>query len=359
MDNTAELASIASALIIPPKSGSDLKRKRSRSDKGIRKRVSQACDACRSKKLKCNGLKPACSSCIAQVRECVYGTLTKKRGLPEGYVRGLERLLALLISQDGAANVNSRLQRASVDETTKRDLIKHWNGDIGDGETLAEIWRGSQLCKAFEKILPELDAPDAKYPDSKKSRLEPYTIGVDHDPSTMALPSLECQGENAIDSSKIVDGVDIEPPQLRSPGGNDPNHSHHIAVAERVPAESSTVSSSFSVPPHIPCGVARGTQLPQSTFLDSIYTHRRDPTQPTLPIPDNLSRFTDEFCLDLNFNDIIRRDDLFFEMSNLDHLYANLSHPNPLPLTYAALVIEMKHIEILAFDFPTEVMILL
>jgi hypothetical protein len=124
MDYTMKMKSAASSLATPPKPPPDPKRKNTGSDQDGRKRVSQACDGCRSKKLKCNGLKPKCSSCVAQERDCIYGTLAKKRGLPEGYVRGLERLLALLTSKDGGGNLNSKFQQALVDEKTRVNLIK-------------------------------------------------------------------------------------------------------------------------------------------------------------------------------------------------------------------------------------------
>jgi len=68
-----------------------------KSKQGPRKRVSQACDRCRSRKDKCDGKKPACSTCLSNGRECSYDANVKKRGLPEGYVRGLEKLWGLAI----------------------------------------------------------------------------------------------------------------------------------------------------------------------------------------------------------------------------------------------------------------------
>jgi len=71
-----------------------------KSKQGPRKRVSQACDRCRSRKDKCDGNKPTCSTCLTNGRDCSYDANVKKRGLPEGYVRGLEKLWGLAI-RDG------------------------------------------------------------------------------------------------------------------------------------------------------------------------------------------------------------------------------------------------------------------
>ncbi|KLJ12073.1 hypothetical protein EMPG_12799 [Blastomyces silverae] len=57
-----------------------------------RKRVSKACDRCRGKKYRCDGQRPACMACRESGHDCSYDPTAKKRGLPEGYVRGLEKL---------------------------------------------------------------------------------------------------------------------------------------------------------------------------------------------------------------------------------------------------------------------------
>jgi hypothetical protein len=43
--------------------------------------------------------RPACSTCITNGRACSYDANVKKRGLPEGYVRGLEKLWGLAIRE--------------------------------------------------------------------------------------------------------------------------------------------------------------------------------------------------------------------------------------------------------------------
>lgn len=37
-----------------------------------RQRVSLACDCCRRKKIRCNGVKPTCNNCTAHSLECTY-----------------------------------------------------------------------------------------------------------------------------------------------------------------------------------------------------------------------------------------------------------------------------------------------
>ncbi|KND02967.1 uncharacterized protein SPPG_08975 [Spizellomyces punctatus DAOM BR117] len=67
-----------------------------------KKRQTQACDGCRSKKRRCDGLRPVCTQCLkSRVRDgetikCTYLTATKKRGPRRGYRSELiERLTTL------------------------------------------------------------------------------------------------------------------------------------------------------------------------------------------------------------------------------------------------------------------------
>ncbi|KAI8071025.1 hypothetical protein BC940DRAFT_235023 [Gongronella butleri] len=58
-----------------------------------RKRLTQACDMCRKKKIKCDGGKPSCANCVKLGRECSYIPSNKKRGPRQGYIEMLEKRL--------------------------------------------------------------------------------------------------------------------------------------------------------------------------------------------------------------------------------------------------------------------------
>ncbi|KAH8552980.1 fungal-specific transcription factor domain-containing protein [Umbelopsis sp. PMI_123] len=58
-----------------------------------RKRLTQACDVCRRKKIKCDGTKPACANCVRMKQECSYLPSNKKRGPRQGYIELLEKRL--------------------------------------------------------------------------------------------------------------------------------------------------------------------------------------------------------------------------------------------------------------------------
>ncbi|CAG98431.1 Sip4p [Kluyveromyces lactis] len=54
------------------------------------KRFSQACDRCRLKKIKCDGIKPSCSNCKKIGYHCSTSDKLTRRGFPRGYTEMLE-----------------------------------------------------------------------------------------------------------------------------------------------------------------------------------------------------------------------------------------------------------------------------
>lgn len=175
---------------LPNNSNSGSKRKYGSSS--VRKRVSQACDQCRKKKLKCDGLRPICTACASLGRQCCYGEAVKKRGLPEGYVRGLEKLLGMLLAGTSSLEDLATLFESAVkDEAAAADLIRQWSRDESESkDTLPEIWRGSKLCKHLDQLLPLLDDGDNKGQEAKKPRLEPHSVGLGRALNDHAIPSL-------------------------------------------------------------------------------------------------------------------------------------------------------------------------
>ena len=116
-----------------------------------RKRVSRACDRCRVKKDKCDGLRPRCSPCIANNVDCSYDPISKKRGLPEGYVRGLEKLWALSIVkitglEDAIRQIASQERNFSL-----------WSHEAS-GDVLHAKWKESGVLRELESMLSRTDA---------------------------------------------------------------------------------------------------------------------------------------------------------------------------------------------------------
>jgi hypothetical protein len=87
-------------------------------------RIAQACDRCRSKKIRCDGVRPCCSQCANVGFECKTSDKLSRRAFPRGYtesleerVRSLERevreLKDLLDAKDEQLDMLSRIHSFS------------------------------------------------------------------------------------------------------------------------------------------------------------------------------------------------------------------------------------------------------
>ena len=54
-----------------------------------------ACLLCRKRKLRCDGVKPCCSTCSRLNHPCAYDEVRRKSGPKRGYVKALEERLSM------------------------------------------------------------------------------------------------------------------------------------------------------------------------------------------------------------------------------------------------------------------------
>ncbi|KAH6604653.1 n-terminal binuclear zn cluster-containing dna binding domain-containing [Trichoderma cornu-damae] len=59
-------------------------------------RIAQACDRCRSKKIRCDGVRPTCSQCASVGFECRTSDKLSRRAFPRGYTESLEERVRVL-----------------------------------------------------------------------------------------------------------------------------------------------------------------------------------------------------------------------------------------------------------------------
>ncbi|QDS76004.1 hypothetical protein FKW77_004664 [Venturia effusa] len=87
-------------------------------------RIAQACDRCRSKKIRCDGIRPSCSQCTNVGFECKTSDKLSRRAFPRGYTESLEErvraleaevreLKGLLDEKDEKLEMLSRIQSNS------------------------------------------------------------------------------------------------------------------------------------------------------------------------------------------------------------------------------------------------------
>lgn len=97
-------------------------------------RIAQACDRCRSKKIRCDGIRPCCTQCANVGFECKTSDKLSRRAFPRGYTESLEErvrsleaevrdLKSLLDEKDEKIDVLSRIHSfapASASASTRR-----------------------------------------------------------------------------------------------------------------------------------------------------------------------------------------------------------------------------------------------
>lgn len=182
----------------------------SKAKNGPRKRVSQACDRCRSRKDKCDGKRPACTTCVTNGRTCSYDANVKKRGLPEGYVRGLEKLWGLAIRE--VEGVEDNILLVITGEDGNGSFLSVWNDD-GDPDNLVEIWRKSQISRELERLLsmPEQASENGKRKRTNSDSQAGKRIGLNGLQSTKAP---ENQKATSSASGWPSTKVDIRPSEV-------------------------------------------------------------------------------------------------------------------------------------------------
>ncbi|CEL03142.1 hypothetical protein ASPCAL04299 [Aspergillus calidoustus] len=102
-----------------------------------RQRICRACDQCRRRKSKCDGEQPVCKICRAAGRTCSYENGGGRRGLPTGYVRGLEVALGLVFQH--IPDSQATLLKLLRDSQTDRSLA-------------LETWRKSKVASQISTL---------------------------------------------------------------------------------------------------------------------------------------------------------------------------------------------------------------
>ncbi|RAH44767.1 C6 transcription factor FacB/Cat8 [Aspergillus brunneoviolaceus CBS 621.78] len=119
---------------------------------GAQSRIAQACDRCRSKKIRCDGVRPCCTQCANVGFECKTSDKLSRRAFPRGYTESLEErvralesevrdLKNLLDEKDEKIDVLSRIHSFSTSSQGKANTaarspsapVKHGQPAIEEG----------------------------------------------------------------------------------------------------------------------------------------------------------------------------------------------------------------------------------
>ncbi|KAK8188858.1 fungal-specific transcription factor domain-containing protein [Phyllosticta capitalensis] len=108
-------------------------------------RIAQACDRCRSKKIRCDGVRPSCTQCLNVGFECRTSDKLSRRAFPRGYTESLEErvrqlelevreLKELLDEKDEKIDVLSRIHSKSPHGTNRRPTPAATSGTKSPGD---------------------------------------------------------------------------------------------------------------------------------------------------------------------------------------------------------------------------------
>ncbi|OPB37079.1 Zn2Cys6 transcriptional regulator [Trichoderma guizhouense] len=90
-------------------------------------RIAQACDRCRSKKIRCDGVRPTCSQCSSVGFECRTSDKLSRRAFPRGYTESLEERVRALEAE-------VRELKDLLDEKDEKiDMLSTMHGNIHGG----------------------------------------------------------------------------------------------------------------------------------------------------------------------------------------------------------------------------------
>ncbi|CAG8566488.1 3410_t:CDS:2 [Funneliformis mosseae] len=136
-----------------------------------RQRVSKACDSCRRKKVKCDGIQPACGNCTAFSLDCTYNDTTKKRGPPKGYIEAIETRLHRMESLlGGLVHSSDPRAEAVLAELMQDDLrSQHKAGkiDFTNHHNIISVSTSNDGSQLEHK--PIIDSSNQSSPDRKDS----------------------------------------------------------------------------------------------------------------------------------------------------------------------------------------------
>jgi hypothetical protein len=148
-------------------------------------RIAQACDRCRSKKIRCDGNRPCCSQCANVGFECRTSDKLSRRAFPRGYTESLEERVRALESE-------VRELKDLLDEKDEKiDMLSKMHGNRRPSIGSAHSSPSPDLRKEAGTLLKE---------DTFRVQASPLLLGVENSDSYFMGAS---SGRSFIGSWKI------------------------------------------------------------------------------------------------------------------------------------------------------------
>lgn len=129
-------------------------------------RIAQACDRCRSKKIRCDGVTPCCSQCASVGFECKTSDKLSRRAFPRGYTESLEgrvrqletevkELKDLLDEKDEKIDILSRIRPSSISQnrppgTTSTTAVTEARPAVEKPDPLEDVFKVEQVTSLLQ-----------------------------------------------------------------------------------------------------------------------------------------------------------------------------------------------------------------
>ncbi|GAD99826.1 acetate regulatory DNA binding protein FacB [Paecilomyces variotii No. 5] len=191
-------------------------------------RIAQACDRCRSKKIRCDGIRPCCSQCANVGFECKTSDKLSRRAFPRGYTESLEDrvrtleaevrdLKNLLDEKDEKIDVLSRIHsfsphpHKSASRSPAAEETKQTTTTNQSGEGVIQVQHSPSLLRN-----PTPDAPFAG-PSSTRAFVDVFTSKLEENGKSASSISTQALTESPpMISYPLLDEAFKTPPRLVS-----------------------------------------------------------------------------------------------------------------------------------------------
>ncbi|PHH82983.1 hypothetical protein CDD82_4097 [Ophiocordyceps australis] len=134
-------------------------------------RIAQACDRCRSKKIRCDGVRPTCSQCANVGFECRTSDKLSRRAFPRGYTESLEE----------------RVRQLEAEVRELKDLLDEKDEKIDMLAAMHGNNHRQQSAVTSANSSPELSVDNRQ--DTFRVQADSLILGVEHSDSYLMGPS--------------------------------------------------------------------------------------------------------------------------------------------------------------------------
>ncbi|KAI1861434.1 uncharacterized protein JN550_010814 [Neoarthrinium moseri] len=143
-------------------------------------RIAQACDRCRSKKIRCDGIRPCCSQCANVGFECRTSDKLSRRAFPRGYTESLEERVRALEAE------NRELKDLLDEKDEKIDMLSkmhsHHHQRRPSVGSVASATPGASAAASKRSPSPAKE-------DTFRVQASPLLLGVENSDSYFMGPS--------------------------------------------------------------------------------------------------------------------------------------------------------------------------